>query len=249
MIARRPSSARSTTERPRRRGQNRRLRRLLFGLAALLVVALLTGTIAVLARSQAQKATITADAKRLAANALNVQEPDLALLSALEAVNEEKSPETYGALLTLLSREPAVITRVRTPERFLVIQVSPDGRTVYLGENAGGLWAVDAETGAARWHVKGPVEQMVSTMSLSADGSTLLVTYTSADSNLVAVDTTTGSVSWTLGPSDLSQAVGPGGDGYVGAARWYSPDRFAVATSTDMCLLQGRTTHVERCLP
>ena len=51
--------------------------------------------------------------RRLAASALNVDYPDLALLTAVEATRLEQSPETYGALLTLLARQPDVVTRFR----------------------------------------------------------------------------------------------------------------------------------------
>ena len=102
------------------------------------------------AAREADAAAVAADAKRLAASALNVEYPDLALLTAVEATQLEQSPETYGALLTLLSRQPDVVTRFRTPERFLYNAASPDGRTVFVGENEPVLRALDArDRGAA----------------------------------------------------------------------------------------------------
>jgi WD40 repeat protein len=221
----------------------------LIGLVTLLVVALLFGAVAVRSRTQAEEATLAADAKRLAANALNVGASDLALLTAEEAVKEEKSPETYGALLTLLGREPDVITRIRTPHRFLLLQPSADGRTVYLGENGGDLWAVDAQTGAVRWHVPSPATDMLITMSVSPDGSTLLLSYATDASTVVAVDATTGAVTWRLDPATaLAEALPAGADTWVGAAAWYSTTDIAVATATHLCFVRAATAKVQRCL-
>ena len=84
-------------------GQNRRLRRLLGGIAGVLVLALVAGVLAWRSREEAQAASVSADAQRLAATALNIEQPDVALLAAVEGTKLEQSPETYGALLTLLA--------------------------------------------------------------------------------------------------------------------------------------------------
>ena len=109
--------------------QNRRLRGLLVGTAVLLVVALVAGLLALRARgaaedsaNRAEASAISADARRLAANALNEDRPSLALLQAVEATQREQSPETYGALLTLLTRSPDIVTRFRIAERFMRIE-------------------------------------------------------------------------------------------------------------------------------
>ena len=68
---------------------------------------------------------MSAEAKRLAASALNLDYPDTALLAAVESTKLEQSPETYGALLTLLARQPEVVHRVRTPNRYLVHRRQP----------------------------------------------------------------------------------------------------------------------------
>ena len=100
--------------------QNRRLRWLLVGTAVLLAVALVAGLLAMRARGEAEESATraeasatSADARRLAANALNEDRPSLALLQAVEATQREQSPETYGALLTLLTRSPDIVTRFR----------------------------------------------------------------------------------------------------------------------------------------
>ena len=116
--------------------QNRRLRRLLGGLAVLLVLAVLAGLIAWRAQQEATAARASADAKRIAATSLTEDYLDLALLSAVEAVRSERSPETTGALLTLLARLPDVVTQVRSRDRFLGGSMSPDRRTCFSGRTS-----------------------------------------------------------------------------------------------------------------
>ena len=145
--------ARRATER-----QNRRLRVLLVTALALILVATVAGGFALRSRGReaaaataAERAAVEADARRLAASALTVEQADLALLTAVEATRLEQSPETYGAVLTLLARQPDVVARIRTPNRFLGVAADPAGKTVFIAENLPILRAVDAATGAPRW--------------------------------------------------------------------------------------------------
>ena len=134
--------------------QNRRLRWLLGGIVVALIIAVTVGVLAVNAQHRAEAATNSAQARRLAAQSLTEQHPDLALLSAVEAVRSEAGPETYGALLTLLARAPQMLRQVHTPDRFLRTAVSPDGSVVYLGENAPVVRAITADTGAPLWQTQ-----------------------------------------------------------------------------------------------
>jgi WD40 repeat protein len=143
--------------------QNRRLRWLLAGAAVLVAATLVAGVLAVRARGEAEDSAgraqafaVSAEARRLAANALNEDRPALALLEALEATRREQSPETYGALLTLLTRSPDIVTRFRIPDRLLRIRASADGATVYLSDNTNRLYALDALSGQPRWSVASP---------------------------------------------------------------------------------------------
>jgi DNA-binding SARP family transcriptional activator/WD40 repeat protein len=142
--------------------QNRRLRALLTGVLALLLLVLSTSIVAVRSRSQAaaaatraEQAATQATARALAATALNQPYGDLALLMAVEAVHRDASPETYGALLTLLTRTPDVIVRHRTFDRYMAVTAAHDGSHVYLVDNEGGLTALDAQTGREIWRAKG----------------------------------------------------------------------------------------------
>ena len=159
--------------------QNRRLRRLLGGLALLLVVALLAGGLAWRTQREATHARSSADAKRLAATALTEDYLDLALLSAVEAVRAERSPETTGALLTLLGRLPDVLTQVRSLNRFLGGAMSPDRHTMLLWENEPVLQAIDSRSGALRWKIALPGQ--ATSAAMSPDGSLVAASVLTQD--------------------------------------------------------------------
>jgi hypothetical protein len=134
--------------------QNRRLRWLLGGIVVALIIAVTVGVVALNAQHRAEAATNSAQARRLAAQSLTEQHPDLALLSAVEAVRSEAGPETYGALLTLLARAPQMLRQVHTQDRFLRTAGSPDGSVVYLAENVPVVRAINADTGTTLWQAQ-----------------------------------------------------------------------------------------------
>jgi DNA-binding SARP family transcriptional activator/WD40 repeat protein len=226
--------------------QNRRLRWLLAGLAMLVVFSMVAATFALLARSDAQRSETSADARRLAATALNEDSPDLALLTALEAVRTERGPDTYGALLTLLSRAPNVITRIRTPDRFMRVAVSPDGQTVYLEENTGVVRAVDAETAEQRWKVQAPVGGPAPLLP-SPDGRGVLVVG-GPESTATLLDAETGDVRWRLGPNRIAAAQG-GGMTFLGDGGGWLSDGRAVVTTGSHLLVVTSDGHVQRAVP
>ena len=121
----------------------------------------------------ATRAAVAADAKRLAASALSLEQPDLALLTAVEATRLEQSPETYGAVLTLLGRHPDVVTRVSTDSSFMDAAADPRGRAVYLVQETPEVWAVEPQTGERLWTVE--LDAMGTTVSVSPDGSRIAV--------------------------------------------------------------------------
>ena len=80
------SRAEAELEGERQRRANRRLRVLLAGLGALLALAVVAGVVAVSQRGQAREATVTADAQRVGAEALDREHLDQALLLARAGV-------------------------------------------------------------------------------------------------------------------------------------------------------------------
>ncbi len=189
----------------------RRLRWMIGGIVLLLVAASIVGVVAVAAERRAQVATESAEARRLAAQAVTEQHLDLGLLSAVEAVREEPGPETYGALLTLLTRSPRIVTQVHAQGRFLRGAASADGATVYLAENEPVLHAYDALTGQPKWTADLPT----STAELAPDpaGRGVLTTvWTGYTQHIVLIDGTTGRQVWsTPAPGGTSWATAPPG--------------------------------------
>lgn len=216
---------------------NRRLRWLLGGLAVVLAGALVAGALALDARREAvaagqrrEAAAISADAKRLAAQSLNEEHLDLALLQAVEAVRTEDAPETRGALMTLISRVPTLISQTRSAQ-FLRGDASPDGRTVFLSEYEPRLWAFDAESGEVRWTVDVPRGGNV--WSLDAGPEGLLGSVHHGDGGMLVLwDPVTGEERWRLTSEDAGTDLGPGGDPWAGDAVWTADGRIAFITST-----------------
>ncbi|WP_345203414.1 BTAD domain-containing putative transcriptional regulator [Fodinibacter luteus] len=209
--------------------QNRRLRWLVAGIGAVLVVALVAGLLAWRSQQEAQAATVSAEAKRLAASALNIEYPDTALLAAVESTRLEQSPETYGALLTLLARQPQVVHRVRTPNRFLYIDTSPDGSTVYVGENSPTLHAIDTESGRVRWTTEVDGGGQVGTPAATSDGRGVIVLEFAGDSGVVRFDAATGEQEWEM--RDL-EGVAPGASEWAGGGGLRADGRYVVGTET-----------------
>ncbi len=112
---------------------NRRLRVLLAGVAVLLAASLVAGLLAWRQTERADDAAAVADARRLAALALDVSDNEQALLLAVEAVRLDVSPDTRASLLAALSRSPALIASTHAEEPLVGLDVSPDGRRIAVG--------------------------------------------------------------------------------------------------------------------
>ena len=236
--------------------QNRRLRALLVGAAVLLVVALVAGLLAwrssaeaTAASQRATAASISADAKRLAATALNEDYPDVAMLAALESVRIERSPETYGALLTLLSRSPELVFRKRIEGRFLRQAVSPDGRLVLLTDNGSTLRAYAADTGEPRWQVDsgGPQFHMP---TISPDAQRVAVQHYGPGQTLELRSAADGAVRWSKTLEDLGDQSPEGpledmADGVV----WLDASTLAVVGATQWLELDADSGTIEKAHP
>jgi len=120
----------------RQRSQNRRLRGLLLGVGALLVVAVVAGVVALVKQQSASNEARVALARQLGAEAVNEPQLDVAMLLAREAVNLDRSPQTEGTLLATLQRRPAVIGTFALPISLAPqLAVSPDGRTLAVSHS------------------------------------------------------------------------------------------------------------------
>jgi WD40 repeat protein len=229
--------------------QNRRLRWLVAGIGVVLVAALVAGLMAWRSQQEAQAASLSAEAKRLAASALNIEYPDVALLAAVEATRLEQSPETYGALLTLLARQPEVVHRMRVEDRFMRIAVTPDGRTVFLGEVAPRARAVDAESGRLLWSIEMPEQGQVGNLTAAPDGRGVIATEHSDDSGIVRLDTATGETVWAVRMADLQKAApeGPGRGVMWGGLT--ADGRYLVTTDTHVFTLDVGSGTVTAATP
>jgi WD40 repeat protein/DNA-binding SARP family transcriptional activator len=143
----------SEGEAVRTRRTNRRLRGLLAGVAVLLALSLLIGSLALTQRDQARDALALADAGRLASRSLVEEDPGLALILAREAVNIDDSAETRSALFSALERAPAITKRIYAPggpspvgDETQWIAMSPDGATLAIGDAGSLVEFFDAST-------------------------------------------------------------------------------------------------------
>jgi len=155
------STAANELELARQRRQNRRLRTLLAGAVALLVLAVIAGALALVSRSNAQHEASVALGRQLGAEAVSTPRIDLAMLLARESLNLDQSPQTEGTLLATLLRTPAVIGTFTTPiqDRPLDVQVSPDGRQIAAITNNDVMRLYDTRTYRPTGHfdaVNGP---------------------------------------------------------------------------------------------
>lgn len=154
---------------------NRRLRLALAGVAALLVVALGAGVVAVGAARRSDEQARIADARRLSAEAVTTVEPDLAVLLGLQAVRLDDSLATRSALSEVLGKTGDLVAVARG-SGFDYVDVSPDGRTVAVtsadGADVQGQTTYDAVTLA---RTGGRPDLRTAALAYSPDGGQLVV--------------------------------------------------------------------------
>ncbi|MET0826527.1 MAG: AAA family ATPase, partial [Acidimicrobiales bacterium] len=135
--------------------QNRRLRRLLVGTGAMLVVALVAGGIAFQQRStaedqrqEAQQSTEDADFERLTSQALNLVDSDrsLAFLLALEAHDLRDDTQSRSALFTTVQRNDDFLGYSVTEGVPTGVSLVDDDRVAYATDD-GRFAMVDLATG------------------------------------------------------------------------------------------------------
>jgi WD40 repeat protein/class 3 adenylate cyclase len=150
------SRAASERELVRQRRTNRRLKGLLVGVGVLLLLAIIAGVAALLARGNARDSATAAVAQRLGAQALLVTDLDLSLLLARQAVAIDDSEQTRANLEAALVRSPAAV-RVSRPlsGRLLGVGASDDGRWIGYANNEGELAFAQARSGRVVRTVEG----------------------------------------------------------------------------------------------
>ena len=120
---------------------------MLAGVAALLVLAVIAGLVALGQRGKARDEATAADAQRLGARALVEPELDRSLLLARQGVALDDTVQTRGNLLAALLKSPAALSVFRpTGQSILSVALSPDDRTLTVGDDGGNLTFYDART-------------------------------------------------------------------------------------------------------
>ncbi|MGZ6578978.1 MAG: nSTAND1 domain-containing NTPase [Solirubrobacteraceae bacterium] len=176
---------------------NRRLRRLVGGIALLLVAAIGLVVFALISRGQAVSAKTAARAQALAAESENQQsvDPERAVLLGIEAVGTKATAETMFALRQALDRSSIRYRLTKAPAQncggpSIGYDPARGRRTLVEALCSGELRFVDATTGRPARTVRlpgGPVRMI----AFTADGSLLLA---AAGSRILALDPVTGTV-------------------------------------------------------
>lgn len=189
------------------RRQNRRLRALLAGLAAVLVVAVVAGGLAVASRDAARARGTTATAQRLAATALTADFLAGRMLTAVEAVRTEESPQTLGALLSVLDGSSAALARIDTRFSVVDFDAAPGGTFGYAVARSEDVISVDLTTGEASviWTY---ADSSNTDVRVSPDGSLVAFQATRAGASTIRViDAQTGRPVWEV-PSSTALESG-----------------------------------------
>jgi DNA-binding SARP family transcriptional activator/WD40 repeat protein len=153
----------------------RRLRLVLAGVAALLVVAVLGGAVALHQRSTARKEAVAAEAQRLGAQALTEGDLGRSLLLARQGVVLDDSPATRSNLLAAVVRAPAAIAvSAGDGNPLRILDLDPEGRTLAVGDSHGNVLFLDAKTRRA---VAPPYKtgSSISGLRFSPDGTRIAI--------------------------------------------------------------------------
>jgi WD40 repeat protein/DNA-binding SARP family transcriptional activator len=170
---------------------HRRLRMVLAGVAALLVLAVIAAVVALNERGTARAEAVAADGQRLGAQALTEDDLDRSLLLAREGVALDDSAQTRGNLLAALVKSPAAIGVLRGDgERMWTVALSPDERTLAAGDPAGNVFLFDTRTRRRVATITpGDADSWITQLAFNPDGSRLAIGHdtTPQGGNVVAV--------------------------------------------------------------
>jgi class 3 adenylate cyclase/WD40 repeat protein/tRNA A-37 threonylcarbamoyl transferase component Bud32 len=221
--------AEADRERRRQLRANRRLRGLLAGAVALLVLAIVAGTVALIQRHDARAQALTADAERIGAQGLTERNVDRAMLLGVAAVKLQDRVETRSDLLAVLQRNPALTHLIRPfSDQVIGVQVTPDRRSLAVADSSGVVRFIDLATwkpAGAEVHLGDAVAPRA--MSFAPDGRTLMVVTVAANrSTLQAIDLTTRTARAIHTWADRNPLPPSGSAGVA-----YSPDGASIAVS------------------
>ena len=178
----------------------RRLRFALAGAAVLLVLALITGFVAVGQTGRARDEAEAARARQLSAQALGEADPALSALLAVAAVRMDDTPGTRASLATILARQAGLVaTSPPVGPGLDRLVLSPDGTRLATYDEHNVVSLVDVATGRvmARYDAQGPGGgdepiMQTSPLEFSPDGRTLAVAGQAyAPASLVLLDGST----------------------------------------------------------
>ena len=180
----------------------RRLRIVLSGAAALLVLALIAGGIAAVQSNRAgrnaaqardaaeiaRQAAVSADARRVGDRAQLTDDISLSLLLAAAGARLDDSPETGVNLLTALAKQPTLVRSAPAGGGYLeVMDVSPDGRWIASSDDQNQVHLYNAATNRLlrSYDAGRPAEgeQAFTIEAFSPDSSQLAVTLTVGDTS------------------------------------------------------------------
>ena len=212
---------------------NRRLRGLLAGAVALLLVAVLAGVIALIQRGDARAQALTSDAERLGAEALSDPNVDHSLLLAVTGVELQDRLQTRSDLFADLQQNAALLRLIRPSNvQINALDVSPDGRLLVVGDASGTVRFINL----ASWRTQGAVVRLGEPigqreLSFSPDGRTVMAVAIAPDrSELYAIDVASRrarrTLSWNGSPPQPDEVIG-----FEAVA--YSPDGAHVAVTEE----------------
>ena len=151
---------------------------MLAGVAALLLLSIIAGVVALEQRGSANEQAVAADAQRLGARALVEDDLDRALLLARQGVALDDSAQTRGNLLAALLKSPAALGILRgDDEPIAVIGLSPDERTLAAGTNTNKVLLFDTRTRRRVATLEVDHGAFMNSIAFSPDGRRLAVGY------------------------------------------------------------------------
>jgi hypothetical protein len=157
-------------EAARRRLTIRRLRGLALGLAAVLVLALVAGLVAVDQRNEATQSSLEADVRALQATALNETRWDRALLYAAQAQRLASSAESRAALLQTAQRGPEATAIFTADQPLHSVATSADGTRLVAGGSNGTLYVWETATARLVQRIENVTAFWAGSLDVSPDG-------------------------------------------------------------------------------